>query len=42
MKNIPPEAQQAMGLARYHVDASGIPSTERRMLESANEILGFT
>ncbi|KAL8832771.1 MAG: hypothetical protein Q9191_000041 [Dirinaria sp. TL-2023a] len=42
MQNITPEAQRAMGLAKYETgDRPGISSGERKMLERANEILGF-
>ena len=42
MDNISVEAQRAMGLAPFDAAARGIPGGERRMLEKANEILGFT
>ena len=42
MGNIDVEAQQAMGLARHDMTAQRIPTQERRMLERANEILGFS
>ena len=41
MKNISSEAQQAMGLAAYNTEQKGIPERERRILQKANEILGF-
>ena len=42
MGNIGVEAQRAMGLASYKTNGQGIPSQERRMLEKANEIFGFS
>ena len=42
MGNIGVDAQRAMGLARYDTKIHGIPAQERRMLEKANEIFGFS
>lgn len=36
------EAQRALGLAKWNVNEGGISTGERRMLEKANEILGFS
>lgn len=36
------EAQRAMGLAKWNVNEEGISTGQRRMLEKANEILGFS
>lgn len=41
MKEISPEAQQAMGLLPFDAEASGILERERRLLRKANQILGF-
>jgi RNA polymerase-interacting CarD/CdnL/TRCF family regulator len=41
MQNISIDAQRAMGLAKYDQDRKDIPPTERQMLETANQILGF-
>lgn len=41
MDNMSLEAQRAMGLAKYDASAQGIPPTELKMLQRANEILGF-
>lgn len=41
MQNINLEAQQAMGLANFSGDRKGVSKGEHKMLERANEILGF-
>lgn len=41
MQNVDVEAQRAMGLMRYDDQKKGLPDREQRMLERANEILGF-
>ena len=41
MQNIKLEAQQAMGLAKFPADKRGVLDGENRMLQRANEILGF-
>ena len=42
MRTINSEAQRAMGLAKWHVNERGLSTGQRRMLEKANEILGFS
>ena len=41
MRTISSDAQRAMGLAKWKVDEKGISTGQKRMLERANEILGF-
>lgn len=41
MQNISSEAQQAMGLAKLSSNKKGISKGEQKILERANEILGF-
>lgn len=41
MQTIDVEAQRAMGLTRYDAHVPGISRGERKMLEKANQILGF-
>ena len=41
LEHISAEAARGMGLARWDVEQKGVISRERRMLERANEILGF-
>ncbi len=41
MQNTSLEGQQAMGLAKFPTNRRGIPDGEHKMLERANEILGF-
>ncbi len=40
MQNINPEAQQAMGLAKFPTDRKWVSEGEHKILEKANEILG--
>lgn len=41
MQNINVKAQQAMGLAKFPSHRKGVSEGEHKMLERANEILGF-
>jgi len=41
MRTTNSEAQRAMGLAKWNVTEDGISQGQKKMLEKANEILGF-